>query len=194
MIPFHRGVHGAQFGARLIEGRSRSETRKKFRHPMDTFGDHGCREMMGTAGHVSDDFSLLGIWDARLQHADDRGGAIFPNAAKVNGFANNGRISLEGLRPETIGEDNDAGSFGPVILWPDEAPEHRTETHHLEKRSVDHAAIEFARLAQADHREGNGREVTKLAEGLDPLLEVPNFRHRPGAVFVAHARSALSDI
>src|SRR5262249_22641463 len=154
----------------------------------------GRREMVWAAGYVGDDFGLLGIWDARLQHADDRGGAIFPNAAKVNGFANNGRISLEGLRPETIGEDNDAGSFGAVILWPDEAPEHRTEAHHLEKRPVDHAAIEFARLAQADHREGNGREVTELAEGLDPLLEVSNFRHRPGAVFLADVRRALTDI
>jgi hypothetical protein len=33
----------------------------------------------------------------------------------LNGFANNGRVSLEDVRPETVGEDNDAGSLGDVI-------------------------------------------------------------------------------
>ena len=118
MVFFHRGVNGAQFDPSLIEGGSRSETTKKFRHPMNTLGDHGCREMMWAAGHIGGDFGLLGIWNGRLEHADDRGGAIAPDAAKVNGFANNGRISIEGVRPETIGEDNDAGSLGAVIFRP----------------------------------------------------------------------------
>jgi hypothetical protein len=164
VIFFHRRVHGAQFGASLVERVSGSETRKKFRHPMDTLGDHGRREMMGTAGHVSDDFGLLGIGNARLKHADDGGGAILPNAAKVNGLANNRRISVKTVRPKTIRENNDAGSLGAVILWTDEAPKHRTQTHHVEIGPVDHAAIDFARLAEADDREGDGRKVTKLAE------------------------------
>jgi hypothetical protein len=53
--------------------------------------------MMRTAGHVRDDFGLLRIWDARFEHTDDRGGAIALDAAKVNGFANNRWISLEGF-------------------------------------------------------------------------------------------------
>src|SRR4029077_10958684 len=117
----------------LIESGSRSETRKQFGHSMDTLGNHGCREMMRTAGDVRDDFGLLRIWDARFEHADDRGGTIALDAAKINSFANNGRISVEGLRPETISEDYNASGFRAVILWPDEAPEHGTETHHLEK-------------------------------------------------------------
>ena len=125
---------------------------------------------MGTAGHVGDDFGLLWIWNAILEHADDGGGAIFPNAPKVNGFANNGRISLEGVRPETIGEHNDAGSLGAVIFGADETPNHRMQAHHLEKGPVDHAAIDFARLAETDDREGDGREVAELGEGLDPRL------------------------
>ncbi len=137
---------------------------------MDTLGDHCCREMMRTAGNVGDDFGLLGIWDGRFEHADDRRRAILPNAAKVNGLTNNRRISLEGVRPETIGEDNDAGSFGAVILRPDEAPEHRMQAHHLEIGPVDHAAVDFARLAEADDREGNRGEVAELAERLDPRL------------------------
>ena len=99
MIFFHPGIDGAQLGASLIEGGSGSETRKKFRHAMDPLGDHRCREMMGAAGNVGDDFGLLGIWDARLEHTDDRGRAI----AKAKGFANNGGISVESVRPKTIG-------------------------------------------------------------------------------------------
>ena len=37
---------------------------------------------MGTAGHVGDDFGVLGIRDAGLEHADDRGGAIALDAAE----------------------------------------------------------------------------------------------------------------
>src|SRR4029077_17549182 len=88
-------INGPQFGASLIESGSGTETRKQFGHSMDTLGNHGCREMMRTAGYVRDDFGLLRIRDARLEHADDRGGAIALDAAKVNRFANNGRISLE---------------------------------------------------------------------------------------------------
>ena len=44
------------------------------------------------------------------------------------------------------------------------------QTHHLKIGSVDHAAIDFARLAEADHGKGDGGEVAKLTEGLDPRL------------------------
>ena len=137
---------------------------------MDALGHHGSREVMGAAGHVGDDFGLLGIRNTTFEHANDRGGAIAPNAAKVNGSANDGRISVKRVRPETIGEHDDAGSLGAVIIGPDEAPEHGMQTHHLEIGAVDHAAIDFARLAEPDHGEGDGGEVTEFAEGLDPRL------------------------
>ena len=117
-----------------------------------------------------------------------------PSMPPSNGLADDGRISVEGVRPETIGEDDDAGGLGAVILRPDEAPEHRTKAHHLEIGPVDDSAVDFARLAESDEREGDAGEVAELAEGLDPRLEVPNFRHRPGAVFLADARRALPDI
>src|SRR6266478_6866092 len=126
MIFFHRSVNAPQFGASLIESRSGSEMRKQFGHPMNTLGNHGCREMMRTAGYVRDDFGLLRIRDGRLEHADDRGGAIALDTTKINGFSNNGRIPLEGFRPEAIGEDNNGSGLGTVILWPDEPPEHGT--------------------------------------------------------------------
>jgi hypothetical protein len=126
--------------------------------------------MVRAAGYVGDNFGLLGIWDTRLKHADDRSRAITLNAPKVNGFANNGRVLLEGVRPETIGEDNDAGGLGAVIFRADQAPEHGAQAHHLEIRPVDNAAIDFARLAEPDYGEWDGGEVAKLAESLDPRL------------------------
>ena len=47
---------------------------------------------------------------------------------------------LERVRPETIGENDDAGSFGTVVLRSDEATEHGMKAHHLEIGPVDHAA------------------------------------------------------
>jgi hypothetical protein len=166
MILFHRPVHGAQFDASLLERRSKSETREKFRHAMGALRNHGCRKVMRTARHVGDDFGLLWIRDARLEHADDCGQAL----TKVNGLANHRRISIEGVRPEMISEGNDAGRLRAVILRLDEASEHRTQAHDAEIGPVDHAAIDFARLADADHCEGDCGEIAKLAEVLDPLL------------------------
>ena len=96
---------------------------------------------------VGDNLGFLRVWDARLEHTDDCASAIAPDAAKLNGPANNRRIFPERVRPETIGEDNDAGSVGTVIFRSNQASEHGTQSHHLEIGSVDHAAINFARLA-----------------------------------------------
>jgi hypothetical protein len=126
--------------------------------------------MMRAAGHVRDDFGLLGIRHTGLKHADDRCGTILSNTPKVNGFANDRRIPLEGLGPETIGENNDGGGLGAVILWPNEAPEYGTQAHDLEKRPVNYAAINFARLAESDNCKGYAGEVAERAESLDPSV------------------------
>jgi hypothetical protein len=68
------------------------------------------------------------------------------------------------------------------------------QTHHIEIAPVDHSAIDFAGRAEPDEGEGDCGEIAELAESLDPLLQVPNFRHRPSAVFLAHAWRALPDI
>src|SRR5512132_833509 len=190
MIFFYRGVHGAQFRASLIERGTGSETRKKFRHAMRALSHHRGSEMVRAARDIRDDLGLLRIRDARLEHADDRGGAI----TKTNGLANDGGIAIQRVRPKAIGEDKDAGSFGAVIFWSDETSQHRAQTHHLEIGSIDHSADDFARLANADKRERYCREVAKLAQCLDPRLEIMNLRHRPGAVFLTLARCALPDI
>ena len=65
------------------------------------------------------------------------GGGAIATHADANGFANDGRITHEGGRPEAIGQDDDAGGLGTVILGLDEAPEHGTKAHHLEVGPVD---------------------------------------------------------
>ena len=44
------------------------------------------------------------------------------------------------------------------------------QTHHVEIAAVDHSAIDFARLAEPDEREGDCGEIAKLPEGPDALL------------------------
>src|SRR5262245_50607915 len=154
-----------------------------------------CRaEMMRTAGHIRDDLGFLRVRDAWLEHADDRTGAITFNAAKLNGFANNRGIFRERVRPETISENDDAGSLGTVILRSDQAAEHGAQPHHIEIGPVDHAAIDFARLTQSENGESDGREVTEFAQRFDTRLQVLNFRNRPGTVFGPCAGRALPDV
>src|SRR5262245_20848636 len=161
---------------------------------MRAFGYHRCPEVMRTAGHIRDYLGLLRIRDGRFEHADDRAGAITLHSAKLNRLPDNRRISPERVRPETIGENNNAGSLGTVILRSDQASEHRTQSHHIEIRPVDYAAIDFARLAQPADREIDSREVTKFPQRLDPSLQVLNFQNRPRIVFGTCARRALPDI
>src|SRR5215470_9133474 len=116
MICFHRRVHRKQFRARLVESGSRSESREEFRHAMRALGYHCRPEMMRTAGDIRDDLGLLRIRDGRLEHANDRAGAITLHAAKLDLLANYRRIFPKRVRPETIGENNDTGSLGTIIL------------------------------------------------------------------------------
>ena len=133
---------------------------------MGTLGDHRGRKMMRATRDVRDNFGLLWIRDARLKHADDYGGTL----AKLDGLANHRRISIEGVRPETISEDKDTSGLRAVIFPAYEPPENRMQTHHVEIAPVYHSAIDFARLAKPNEGEGDCGEVAKLAEGLDPLL------------------------
>src|SRR5262245_20920773 len=147
MILLHRRVHRTQFGARLVESGPGSEPREQFRHAMRTLRYHCRPEMMRTARDIRDDLGLLRVRDTGLEHADDRTGAITFNPAKLNGFANNRRISPERVRPETIGENDNGSGFRTAILRPNQSAEHRTQSHHVEIGPVDYAAIDLARLA-----------------------------------------------
>ena len=69
-----------------------------------------------------------------------------PRATQANGFADDGRIFLKRGRPETIGENDDAGSIGAVVLRSDETTENRVKAHNIEVGAADDASLNFARL------------------------------------------------
>ena len=133
---------------------------------------------MRAGDDVGDDFRILGIGDGGFQNADDGGRAITHGpAAKPDGFAEDGRIFHKSRRPETIGENDDAGSLGTVVLTADETTEDRVEAHDFEEGAVDDASLNYARLTQADHGELDGREFTERAQGFDAGAQIVDFGH-----------------
>jgi hypothetical protein len=95
--------------------------------------------MMRAGDYVGDDFGILRIWDARLEDANDCCRPI-TDAPEANSFADDGRILVKSSRPETVRENNDAGSFRTVVLRSDEATKHGMKAHHVEIRAADNAA------------------------------------------------------
>ena len=51
------------------------------------------------------------------------------------------------------------------------------QSHHLEVRSSDHPRADFARFAEADHREADGGKVAECADALDALAQILDLRH-----------------
>src|SRR5260370_36104539 len=160
----HRSVDGAQLGASLIESGTGSETAKELRHAMEATSDHGCREVVRAGDDVGDDFGILGIGDGRFEDADDSGRAIAHGApAEAHSFTEDGRILPKSGGPETIRENDDAGSFGTVVLRSDETSEDRVQAHHFEVIAADDARLNYARFAQANHGELERRELAQRA-------------------------------
>src|SRR6267378_8103073 len=127
-------VDGAQLSASLIEGGTGSETTKELRHAVEAASDHGCREVVRAGDDVGYDFGILGIGDGGFEDADDGGGSIAHGApAEAKGFAHDARIFPKSGRPETIGENDDTGGFGTVVLRSDEPAKDRVEAHDFEE-------------------------------------------------------------
>jgi hypothetical protein len=162
---------------------------------MDTAGDHGGGEVVRAGHDVGDDFGVLGIWDGGFEDADDGSGPIAKDTAiKANSFADDGRIFLKSGRPETIRENDDAGSVGAVVLRSDETTEDRLKAHDVEVGAADDASLNFARLTQADHGEPDGREIAERAQGSNAGAQILDFGHGERCVDVADARGALADV
>src|SRR5438445_6669552 len=165
----HGPVNGAQLGASLIQGGTGSQAAKELRHAMDTASDHGGGDVMRAGDDVGDDFGVLGIGDAGFEDADDGGGPIAKYTdIKPNSFSDDRRVFLKSGGPETIGENDDAGRVGAVVLRSDETTEDRVKAHNIEIVAANDASLHFARLTQADHGETDGREITERAQGFNP--------------------------
>src|SRR5262249_36435963 len=108
--------------------------------------------MMRTGDHIRDDFGVLRIRDARLKHANDGRSAI-ADASEANGFADHRRILVKRVRPETVGENSDASSFGSVVFRPNQAAKHGMKAHYFKIIAPDDASSNGARLTEADHCE-----------------------------------------
>src|SRR6201987_945854 len=68
------------------------------------------------------------------------------------------------------------------------------EAHHVKVAAAYHAPLNFAGLAEADHREADLREIAELLDGVNAGLNVLDFGDGKGGVFVAHAGRALADV
>jgi len=162
---------------------------------VEAASDHGCREVVRAGDDVGHDFGILGIGDGGFEDADDGGGSIAHGApAEAKGFAHDARIFPKSGRPETIGENDDTGSFGTVVLRSDEPAEDRVETHDFEEVAADDARLNYARLAQADHGELEGRELAERAQGFNAGAQILDFGHGERRVVVAGAQGALADV
>src|ERR1700733_14343321 len=149
--------------------------------------------MMRTGDHVGDDLGILGVGDARLEHAND-GRRPITDATEANGFADDRRILAQSGRPETVRKNDDARSFRTVVLRSDEATEHGTKAHHVKIRAADNATSNGTRLTEADHGEVHRGEVAKRAQGFYARAQILYLWYGKGRVVFADAGGALPDV
>ena len=82
----------------------------------------------------------------------------------------------------------------PVVGRVEQSAPDRPQPHDLEVRSADDPGADHARLAKADHRELDGREVAEGRQRFDTRLQVPELRNRELGVLDADAGRALTDV
>src|SRR5690349_1385270 len=184
------GIDGLQFRASLLEGGPGSEAAEEFGHAMNAAGDHRRGEMVRAGDDVGDDLRVLGIGDAGLEDADDGGGTV----AETDGFADDGRIALERVGPEAIGEDNHAGGVGAIVFRANQPTENGMEAHHFKIVAANNASLDFTGFAEADHGESDGGEIAEFAESLDVATQVLNFGDGECGVFLIKTGSTLADV
>src|SRR5260370_17945460 len=100
---------------------------------MEATSDHGGGEVVRAGDDVGDDFGILGIGDGRFEDPDDGSGAVTQGApGEAHSSAENGRVFSKSGCPKTIRENDNAGSFGTVVLRSDETAEDRVKAHNFE--------------------------------------------------------------
>src|SRR6516162_5340658 len=160
---------------------------------MDAAGDHCGGEVMRAGYHVSDDFSVCRIRNGRFKNPND-GGVAVADAAETKGFTQDFRILPEYGRPETIRENDYAGGLRAVVLRPDEAAENGMQPHDIEICPAHHAALNFTRFTEANHREAHRGEVAELFDGLNAGFDVLDFRDGESRVFGPDVGSTLANV
>ena len=101
---------------------------------------------------------------------------------------------MQRLGPEAMRQHRDARRLRPIVGRIDQAAADGLQSHHREKRSTDHAGTDDARLAQADQREVDAREIAQGGNRFDAGLEIVDLGHRKIRVLAAGAWRALPDV
>ncbi len=190
MLLHHGLVGGSQVGARGFQRDTRLQPAKELRHTVHATLHHGRGKVMRAGHHVSDDFCVGRIWHRRFEHSHDGGAAL----AQSHRLTEHGKIALQGRGPESIGKHARACRRGAVVAGPEQASEHRMQSHHVEIRPADHARPDLAGLAESDHGKPDGRKIAEGTERGHTRLEVQEFRHGEGGIFDSQPRGTLPDI
>ena len=157
-------------------------------HPKQAYAaasNHRGRKVMWAGDDVGHDFGFRGVGHGRLKNADDRGAARAEiPAAEADGLAHHRGVFLEDSGPEMIGEHDDAGRVGPVILGADQASEHRAQAHDFKISATDDAGDAASETASARALGDISREMRALASSYRPALFRPAevARRRGGVV------------
>src|SRR5579864_173203 len=149
--------------------------------------------MVRAGDDVSDDFRVLRVRNARLEHANYGCGAT-AKAVEANGFSDDRLVLLEGGGPETICENENPCCIRPIILWSNEPAQHRMQAHNVEIRATNDACIHFARLAQPDHGKTDRGEVSDGAQGFNVRTQILNFGNGKVRVLNPDTGRALPEI
>ena len=149
--------------------------------------------MMRADDYVGDDLRLLRIGHTWLEHANDRRCPV-ADAAQADLFPDDAAIAIESVVPETIGEHHHAGGVRTIVLRADQASQHGMQTHHVEKRSADDAALNGARFTQTHHGETHRGKVAECTHAFDAGFQVLDLRHGKRGVVGVDSGSTLADI
>jgi len=149
---------------------------------------------MRAGDNVGDELRFNRVGNARFENADDDGGARASKAVEADRLADDARIGLHRTCPEPVGQYHGSGSLWTVVVRTQEASEDRPQTHDVEIIAVHNAAVNFTRLAEADHREIHLGKRAERGDGLQVFADVVDFGNGEGGVIVTNARSAFANV
>jgi hypothetical protein len=96
--------------------------------------------------------SVLRIRNARLQNTHDDGASGIDEGTEPHSLADDGRITVQSCRPETIGQDDGAGGLRTVVARVQQSAKHGAQSYRLEIRSSNDSDLDRARLSKSHQR------------------------------------------